>query len=127
MVLPTPDRDSAPWWDAIAEHRLILQQCDSCGAWRWPPRILCNRCGALGGSWRPAAGTGRVASWTITHHQFDPAFTAPYVTVLVRLDEQTDILIPGAWAGDEAPTDGQRVTAGYDDVATGVSLLRWSP
>ena len=34
--LPTPDRDSQAWWDALARHEFVLQRCDDCQAWRWP-------------------------------------------------------------------------------------------
>jgi uncharacterized OB-fold protein len=123
--LPTVDRDSAPWWEALAAHRLILQRCTRCNAWRWPARAICNRCGSFEWSWQPASGQGSVASWIVTHHSFNPVFVAPYVTVLVRLDEDNDILIPGGWDG-QAPVEGQAVVAGFQDVADGVTLLQWA-
>ena len=30
-ALPEPDRDSAPFWSAMAEGRLALQRCSACG------------------------------------------------------------------------------------------------
>ena len=90
-------------------------------------------------AWEPATGRGTVASWIVNHHSFVPRVPSPYVVVLVRLDEQDDILMPGGWDG---PGDGTGLTiglpveVGYDDVAvdgdTGpsqeaVALLRWRP
>jgi uncharacterized OB-fold protein len=144
-VLPTPDRDSAPWWDALGHHELTLQRCDDCGALRWPPRELCNRCGSLNWQWVPATGRGTVASWIVNHHSFGAGAggrPAPYTVVLVRLDDQPDILIPGGWAGAPDGADlsiGLPVVAGFDDVDLGevddqldtsgesdrVALLRW--
>ena len=144
-VLPTPDRDSAPWWEALGHHELTLQRCDDCGALRWPPRELCNRCGSLAWRWVPASGRGTVASWIVNHHAFGSGAggrPAPYVVVLVRLDDQADILIPGGWDGAPDGTDlhaGLPVVAGFDDVELGdvddpldtsgesdrVALLRW--
>jgi uncharacterized protein len=133
--LPVADRDSMAWWTAVAEHTLQLQRCDACGALRWPARAVCNRCGALEWAWVAASGRATVASWVVTRHQFSAAFEAPYCVVLARLDEQDDILVPGAYGG---PPDGQGLRIGqhlvvaFDDVAVPedaepISLLRWMP
>jgi hypothetical protein len=130
--LPAVDRDSRPWWEALARHELVLQRCDDCDTWRWPARTLCNRCGSLEWRWDPASGRGTIASWIVTRHPFSAAWPTPYVVVIVRLDEQDDVLIPGSYAG--ANTDdleiGAGVVAEFDDldVPLGhepVTLLRW--
>jgi uncharacterized OB-fold protein len=134
------DRDSLPWWEALGHHRLTVQRCDECGALRWPPRELCNRCGSLAWQWVRATGRGTVASWIVNHHSFGRASggrAAPYVVLLVRLDDQSDILVPGGWEGAPDGTGlrvGLAVTAGFDDVdvdepgeSARVALLRWGP
>ena len=40
--LPYPDRDSEPYWSALSNGELKLQRCNDCGAFRWPPRAICN-------------------------------------------------------------------------------------
>jgi uncharacterized OB-fold protein len=129
-VVPYPDRDSAPWWDALARHELIQQRCDSCGRWRWPPRAMCGDCGSFDWSWQPFAGHGTVHSWITTHHAFLPGFAAPYHTVFVQLDEQDDIVMPGTWFGDDLPRTGMAVQAHFDDIDQDdgrVTLLGWRP
>ena len=133
--LPLADRDSTPWWAGLAEHELRLQRCHDCGTFGWPPRAVCNRCGSLDWAWVAASGRATVASWIVNHHAFSDAFAVPYVVVLARLDEQDDILVPGAYGG--APDGhglfvGQSVIVAFDDVAVPegvdpVSLLRWMP
>ncbi|WP_425567993.1 Zn-ribbon domain-containing OB-fold protein, partial [Postechiella marina] len=44
--LPRIDADSAPFWEAAAEGRLVGQRCGSCDSWRWPPREHCPECHA---------------------------------------------------------------------------------
>jgi uncharacterized OB-fold protein len=129
---PAPDRDSRPWWEALARHELLLQRCDGCGCSRWPARAVCNRCGSLDWRWCGASGEAVVASWIVTHHAFSPAWPTPYVVVLARLDEQDDLLVPGAFAGAvDAPelAVGRPLVAEYEDVRVAdggaFTLLRW--
>ena len=125
-VVPYPDRDSAPWWEALARHELVQQRCDDCGRWRWPARAICGECGSFGWSWQPIAGTGTVIGHTRTHHAFLPGFEAPYWNVLVALDEQDDLTLIGTWHGDGDPAIGMPVRAWFDDLTDGVTLLRWT-
>jgi uncharacterized OB-fold protein len=125
--LPRPDRDSAPWWDALARHELLFQRCTQCRAWRFPPRAICNRCGSFVHEWEPANARGTVASWVVNHHAFSADFVPPYAVVTVRLDDQDDLLVIGSFTGaiDDLAI-GLPVQAVFDDVADGVTLLSWS-
>lgn len=115
-LTPYADRDSAPWWDALARHEFVQQRCDACGRWRWPPRAICGDCGSFDWSWHPVSGRGTVVSWITTHHAFLPGFDAPYHTVFVQIDESDDIVMPGTWFGDVAPRIGMAVHAHFDDI-----------
>jgi uncharacterized protein len=126
------DEDSAPWWDALKRHEFVLQRCDACGILRWPPRDICNRCGSLNSRWVADSGAGTVASWVVTRHPFLPGVATPYTTLLVRLDAQRDLVIPGAYDG---PADGsdlafdQQVELEFYDIqppdGPAYTLLRW--
>jgi uncharacterized protein len=125
--LPHPDRDSAPWWDALARHDLLLQRCRACDAWRFPPRAICNRCTSFDMEWTPISGRGIVAWWVVNHHPFTDAFVTPYAVVTVRLEEHDDLLVIGSYPGDVATLrGGLPVRAIFDDVEPGVTLLSWS-
>ncbi len=129
--LPQADRDSEPWWDALARHEFVLQRCASCRAWRWPARALCNRCHSFAWAWEPASGHGTIASWIVTHHAFLPGFAAPYAVLTVRLAEQDDLLLPGSYSGasdDPGLAIGARVQVGFDDLGSepARSLLCWT-
>lgn len=129
-VLPQPDRDSSLWWEALDKRELQVQQCDTCGRLRWPARALCNVCHHVDATWVPVSGRGRVVSWTV-NHRAAPGVPVPYVVLLVRLDEQSDIHIPGFFDG---PADGTGLTlgasviAGFEKVTDHngeATLLRW--
>jgi uncharacterized OB-fold protein len=128
-MLP-PDRDSLPFWEGIDAGEIRVQRCRGCGAWRWPARAICNRCRSFDAQWVALAGTGTVISWTRTHQVFAAAFRddVPYVTLLVRLDEQDDLQVIGAFAepGIE-PLEGMRVQAAIRPVTAERSLIFWEP
>ena len=92
-----PDRDSAPWWEAVRRHELLVQKCLGCGTLRLPPCAICDACQCRDAAWVPAAGTGTVQSWIVSHHVFmrSMAAEAPYAVALVRLDDGDDLLLYG--------------------------------
>ena len=129
-VRPYPDRDSVRYWEAVGEHRFELQRCSACGAWRWPPRELCNRCASFDYEWVAPAGTATVESWVVNHHGFSAQFGSPYTVVLGRLDEQADVCIPAQWRGDTPPSRGQALRLDFEDHADAegqFTVVVWRP
>lgn len=86
---------------------LAYDECAACGA-RWSlPRTACPHCGASPPRRQESAGSGRVGAVSVVH----PASGAPYVLVLVDLDEGVRAMgrgVPGLAVGD-------RVSAGSAD------------
>jgi uncharacterized protein len=84
---PIVTDDSAVFWDAAREGRLVAQRCGSCRALRHPPRPMCPRCHSLEIDVAELSGNGTVYSYAILHHPQNPAFEYPVLGVLVDLDE----------------------------------------
>jgi uncharacterized OB-fold protein len=87
--VPRPDGLNGEFYAHARAGQLCFQRCDGCDAWRHPPRRRCPACGSDLYRWEASAGRGRLFSWTVTHHAFDPAFAdrVPYVTGLVEMAE----------------------------------------
>jgi len=77
----------ARYWQALAEGRLELPQCEGCGRWHWPAVWRCGDCGSWDHAWRETALAGAVFTWTRTWHPFGgtEGFEKPFATVLVAL------------------------------------------
>jgi hypothetical protein len=130
-IEPIPDRDSAPYWQALAEGTFQLQRCTDCATFRWPPRAICNRCRSFDHRWESPSATGRILSWTRTEQVFAEALRAavPYYVVQVALDVQPDILMIGGWLPERPPESGEAVEIELvrPDPATSTRLPFWKP
>lgn len=117
--LPTPDADSAPFWEACGEGRLTAQKCPACGRFRWPPMRFCPWCHQEGGDWTDLPGTGAVRSFVVADRAFDPAFEdkVPYVVAHVALDGADGIAIIANVIGEDPDNVaiGQRVAVEFVD------------
>ena len=123
---PVPEltRDSRPYWDALREGRLVVQQCAACGKLRHYPRPVCDACYSMDVTWRPLSGRGTVHSWTVAHHPFHPGFKSelPYVLVTVDLDEGVRMLAQLRGVESDALTVGLAVTMVTDRVTDQLTL-----
>jgi uncharacterized OB-fold protein len=126
--LPLPDRDSEPFWRGLREGALRVQRCRGCGALRWPPRAVCNRCHGFDAEWIALSGRGRIVSWVRNHQAFSPAWRdeLPYDVVLVALEEQDDLRLVGRLEG-AAPEPDLPVRARFVRVTEEIALLHWEP
>src|SRR5437762_14068773 len=89
MPLPAGDRDTQPFWDACKEHKLIIQRCSRCGAYRHVPMPVCWDCQSFDWEWEESKGLGEIYSYIIVHHPVHPATSAvvPYNATVVQLND----------------------------------------
>lgn len=87
--LPVPDSETAPYWEAAAEGRLIVKRCTACGHTFLYPRSACPRCWSTDTEWVTSSGRGSVYSFTVVHRNDLPPFRdrLPYVVAVVELEE----------------------------------------
>ncbi len=72
--------DSAEFWKAAGEGRLLLRHCLACNQPHWYPRPICPLCGSERTEWREASGRGTVYSVTVTRGGGVP-YAMAYVTL----------------------------------------------
>jgi uncharacterized OB-fold protein len=128
VAAPTPSPETAEYWAATAEGRLLLKRCDSCGTVIWYPRGICPDCHSTDTSWFEASGEGEVYSYTVSRRGEGPwKEAAPYVLAYVELDEGPRVMTNIVDCDLDAVSIGQRVTAVWDDTSSGSALLRFRP
>ena len=127
--LPHPTPLSQPFWDGTRARELRLQRCDACGAYRFPPVVLCRACLAEEHQWVPTSGTGTVYSYVIQHRPATPAFIddLPYVVAEVELDEGPLMLTNIVCCSPDEVEVGMRVQVRYLDASDEITLYPFAP
>ena len=102
------DTDYKGYFEAAAEHRLVVKNCLDGGLLRGEPGPGCPWCTSLYWEWNQVSGKGTIYSYQIVAHTVVPSFRdwAPFAIVLVELDEQS---------GQPDQYDGLRITANLVD------------
>lgn len=93
--LPAPDDASSFYWEAAAQHRLVLQRCRSCRKLQYPPEICCAHCQSDAFELTEVSGRGVLYSYAIVNRALHASFVdaLPYVMAFVELDEQPGLRI----------------------------------
>jgi uncharacterized OB-fold protein len=126
--LPSPDAETAPYWDAATGHRLSLQHCAHCDLFTFPPRARCPSCLSSALAWRTVSGRATLNSFCIVHAQLVGGLTPPYVVGLVELVEQPGLLIATNIVGCEEPLFiGMPLEVVFEDLDESTTLPQFSP
>jgi uncharacterized OB-fold protein len=120
--VPHGDAESAPFWDALRDGRLLVQRCTN-GHHQLYPRPWCIRC-RHAVSWVDAAGTGSVYSFTVIRQNFLKPFRdeLPYVVALVDLDEGVRLMTNVVDCEPDDVTVGAPVRVRISPIADDASL-----
>ena len=118
-----------PFWESLRRHDVRVQKCDGCGAFRYVPKEICNRCYTAEAMWSPISGTGRVYTYTVVRRAPTPAYQAeaPYVLVHVEMDEGFRMIGSLTVEDPSAVSIGQEVRIAYDDATPDWTILRFEP
>lgn len=128
-LIPVPDEFSKPFWDAINEKRLVVQNCTGCNTLQYPPRPACQHCGSDKYEWKETSGKGHILSFFVT---YDGRYQRripdqPYNVAVVTLDEDPGINFYANLGGQpprQVPV-GAAVEVVFEEVAPGQLIHDW--
>ncbi len=86
MPQPMADSEAVAWWEAAAEHRLVVQRCTECAHTRLPPTPICPECRSEGSEWHEVSGRGEIYSYTVVHRPIALDQQVPFVIAVVALE-----------------------------------------
>ena len=129
-VIPVPDELSKPFWDAVNEKRLVLQNCTACNTLQYPPRKTCAKCDSAEKlEWKEVKGRGHISTYIVIE---DGRLARripdqPYNLALITLDEDPGINfysnLPGVPV-DKVPV-GSAVEVIFEEVTPGQLIHEW--
>jgi uncharacterized OB-fold protein len=115
-IPPAVTEETAGFWAAARDGRLVAERCTSCGAESFPPRGVCRACRSRATAPVVIAGPGRIYSYTVNHQRWLPDLEVPYAIVLVEFDGHPGVRVAGRLRGcpPEAVSIGLPVDVGFE-------------
>ncbi|HEY1688371.1 MAG TPA: Zn-ribbon domain-containing OB-fold protein [Solirubrobacteraceae bacterium] len=115
--MPSPRSNLAdigrPYFEAAERGQLLLPRCNSCGRHFFYGTVLCQHCRSDDWDWVPSAGNGSIYSYTVVHRPLGSSLKAPYVVVVVTLEEGVRVMANLLDADPEAVAIDQRVQVDF--------------
>jgi hypothetical protein len=120
---------SRPYFEAAERGELVLPRCNRCGRHFFYATVLCQHCHTSDWDWQPSAGRGTIYSYTVVHRPLGSWFEAPYVVVVVELEEGIRMMGNLLGADPEAAAIGQPVRVDFAGSWQGrtVPMFRLAP
>jgi uncharacterized OB-fold protein len=129
MPPPMADTLSLPWWEAAAEHRLVVQRCSECAHTRHPPAPVCPACRSHASDWQELPGRGEVYTYTIVHRPIAAGQQLPYVVAVIALEGSGGLrMISNLVEVDpDAVEIGMPVELVWEDMSDELAIPRFRP
>lgn len=123
-IPPAVTEETAPFWDAAREGRLLVERCDACGAESFPPYGICRACRGRSMRHVEVTGRGEVYSLTVNHQRWLPDLEVPYAVVLVEFPDHPGVRVAGRLRGcpPEQAAIGMAVEVGFEPGPGGFAI-----
>ncbi|WP_084692147.1 Zn-ribbon domain-containing OB-fold protein [Parafrankia elaeagni] len=123
-IPPAVTDESAAYWAAAAEGRLLVEHCGACGAESFPPYGICRSCRGRATAPVEVTGRGVVYSLTVNHQRWMPGLEVPYALVLVEFPDHPGVRVFGRLRGcePEEAAIGMAVDVGFEPGPGGCAI-----
>ena len=129
MPPPLADATTLPFWQAAAEHRLVVQRCTGCGHMRLPPAPICPECRSADSDWKTLSGRGEVYTYTVVHRPLAAGQQLPFVIAVITLEGAGGVrMISNLVAVEPGHVAvGMPVEVVWEDMSTELAIPRFRP
>jgi uncharacterized OB-fold protein len=127
--VPVASPESARFWQAAKEHRLLIPRCNACKQFWFPPSRLCPHCLSGDTGWETVSGCGNIYSFVVFHRVYHPAFAdeVPYVVAIVELEEGPRMLTNIVGVPVDQVRCNMPVAVVFDDVTSEIAVPKFTP
>jgi len=129
MPQPLADATTLPFWQAAAQHRLVVQRCTACGRTRLPPAPICPECRSADADWPELPGRGEIYTYTTVHRPIAAGQPLPTVIAVIALEGAGGLRMISNVVG-AAPEEiaiGMRVEVVWEDMSADLAIPRFRP
>jgi uncharacterized OB-fold protein len=129
MPPPMANTTTLPWWEAAAEHRLVVQRCTTCEHTRHPPAPICPECRSMESDWKEVPGKGEVYTYTTVHRPVAGNMELPFLIAVIALEESGGLRMISNLV-DVSPEDveiGMPVELVWEDMSDDLAMPRFKP
>ena len=128
-IPPEVTAETAPFWEAAKEGRLLVQHCNTCGAESFPPRSICRACHGRETGFAEVTSSGTVYSFTVNYQHWLPQLEVPFVLVLVEFADHPGVRIAGRLRDCEPDKVGigMQVEVGFQPGPDGFAIPSFTP
>jgi uncharacterized OB-fold protein len=91
--VPALEPDTAFFWTAGSQGRLLISRCGVCGRYQHPPLPRCPQCAGEAAHPSAVSGRGRVATFTINEQRWTQDLEVPFVFAAIELEEQAELYV----------------------------------
>jgi uncharacterized OB-fold protein len=129
MPQPLADTTTLPWWQAAAEHRLVVQRCTACAHTRHPPAPVCPECRSDDADWLELSGRGEVYTYTLVHRPIAAGQQLPFAIAVVALEGSGGLRMISNLVdvAPEAIEIGMPVELVWEDMSDDLAIPRFRP
>ena len=120
---PQASAETAPYWEAAQEGRLLVKRCEDCQALHHFPRSICPHCGSERTQWIDTSGRGVVYAVSVTRR----GTPVPYAMAYVTLDEGVTLMTNIVDCDLDTVKVGQKVKVAFKTTEGGVSMPVFAP
>jgi uncharacterized OB-fold protein len=123
-IPPAVTEETAAFWAAAAQGRLVVERCAACGAESFPPRGMCRSCRGRVMDQVEITGRGHVYSLTVNYQRWLPDLEVPYAIVLVEFAGHPGVRVAGRLRGrtPESAAIGMAVEVGFEPGPGGFAI-----
>ena len=129
MPPPLANTTTLPWWQAAAEHRLVVQQCTACEHTRHPPAPVCPECRSMDADWKEVSGRGKVYTYTTVRRPLAAGQELPFFIAVISLEDSGGLRMISNLV-DVRPEElaiGLPVELVWEDMSADLAIPRFRP
>ncbi|MDJ0787038.1 MAG: Zn-ribbon domain-containing OB-fold protein [Myxococcota bacterium] len=129
MPPPLANAITLPFWEAAAEHRLVVQRCTACGHMQLPPSPVCSECRSDVPEWHEVSGRGEVFTFTTVHRPIAASQELPFLIAVIALEGADGVRLISNLVEVEpdAVEIGMPVELVWEDMSADLAIPRFRP